>query len=63
MLDKPCPKREARPDEPDPGGFGYWLDKLGAGQTSRPDLLAFFCDSNENVAGTADATGDGVWFV
>ncbi|MGP2493936.1 DUF4214 domain-containing protein [Mesorhizobium sp. PUT5] len=49
--------------DPDPGGFAYWLDKLGTGQTSRPDLLAFFSDSNENVAGTADATSDGVWFV
>lgn len=47
----------------DAEGFAYWTEKLETGQTNRPDLLAFFSDSDENVALTADAVSDGIWFV
>ncbi|MHA6644805.1 DUF4214 domain-containing protein [Mesorhizobium sp. A623] len=49
--------------EPDADGFAYWTNKLDTGQTNHGDLLAFFSDSNENIAGTADAVSDGIWFV
>ena len=47
----------------DEEGFSYWDDKLETGQTNRQDLLAFFSDSDENVARTADAGNDGIWFI
>jgi len=47
----------------DEEGFSYWDDKLETGQTNRQDLLAFFSDSDENLARTADATADGIWFI
>ncbi|MHA6686200.1 DUF4214 domain-containing protein [Mesorhizobium sp. A556] len=49
--------------EPDADGFAYWTNKLDTGQTNHGDLLAFFSDSNENIAGTADAVSHGIWFV
>lgn len=48
--------------DPDADGFAYWTDKLDTGQTNFGDLLAFFSDSKENIAGTADAVSDGIWF-
>jgi len=47
----------------DEEGFSYWDEKLETGQTNRQDLLAFFSDSDENLARTADATADGIWFI
>lgn len=45
----------------DPSGFDYWVEKLDTHQTNRGDLLAFFSESDENVARTADAVADGIW--
>ncbi len=45
----------------DLSGFDYWVEKLDTHQTNRGDLLAFFSESDENVARTADAMADGIW--
>lgn len=47
----------------DQSGFNYWVDKLDTAQTNRGDLLAFFSESNENVARVADEIDQGIWFV
>lgn len=45
----------------DSDGYTYWNKKLETGETNRLDLLAFFSDSEENVAGTQDAISGGIW--
>ena len=44
-------------------GFDYWVERLDGGHTNRGDLLAFFSESDENVARVAPAIQDGIWFV
>ena len=48
--------------EYDEGGFDYWVDRLAGGHTNRGDLLAFFSESDENVARVAPSVEDGIWF-
>ena len=44
-------------------GFDYWVERLDGGHTNRGDLLAYFSESDENVARVAPAIEDGIWFV
>lgn len=44
-------------------GFDYWVDKLQTGQTDRADLLAFFSESDENVAHVEPDIQDGIWIM
>ena len=47
----------------DQGGFDYWVERLDGGHTNRGDLLAFFSESDENVARVTPAVEDGIWFI
>ena len=43
-------------------GFDYWVERLDGGHTNRADLLAFFSESDENVASVSPVVQNGVWF-
>lgn len=45
----------------DSTGFDYWVERLENGQTNRGDLLAFFSESEENVAQVAPEIENGIW--
>lgn len=42
-------------------GVAYWLDVLHGG-AARPDVLAAFSDSAENVSAVAAIIGNGIWY-
>jgi V8-like Glu-specific endopeptidase len=44
-------------------GYNYWVNKLDHNATNRGDLLAFFSESDENVARVAPDIHDGIWLV
>lgn len=44
-------------------GFDYWVNKLDQNATNRGDLLAFFSESDENVARVEPDIHDGIWLV
>ncbi|MFK7834994.1 MAG: DUF4214 domain-containing protein [Sulfitobacter sp.] len=48
--------------DPDQAGFAFWQQQQVNGIT-RAEVLVYFSESVENVAKTADATADGIWFV
>ena len=47
----------------DQEGFDYWVEKLDGAHTNRGDLLAFFTESDENVARVEPVISDGIWLL
>lgn len=47
----------------DAQGYNYWVNKLDQHATNRGDLLAFFSESDENVARVAPDIHDGIWLI
>lgn len=47
----------------DQEGFDYWVEKLDGAHTNRGDLLAFFSESDENVARVEPVISDGIWLL
>ena len=47
---------------PDQAGFDFWRDLQNDG-LSRADMLVHFSESAENVAQTAPAIDDGIWYI
>lgn len=50
-------------DRPAEGeGFDFWLGEMNAGKVEKDDVLAYFSESDENIAKVGEAIEGGIWF-